>query len=240
MSNPVGIIPAFAPPTPSRRREQRLRLLPMIRAVVFDVGETLVDETAVFAGWADWLGVPRHTFSAVLGAAMARGESQLSAFRVFRADFDLRVEDRKREAAGESSGFGADDLYSDVRPCLAELKRAGIWVGIAGNQPVRAHQDLVGCGLPADLIATSDGWGVSKPDPAFYRRVVAEAPCAAHEILYVGDRVDNDVVAAKREGLRAGLLRRGPHGFIERGPDGGADVRLDGLAELPAWVAAQG
>jgi hypothetical protein len=39
----------------------------MIKAVVFDVGECLVDETREYGTWADWLGVPRHTFSAVFG-----------------------------------------------------------------------------------------------------------------------------------------------------------------------------
>jgi hypothetical protein len=37
----------------------------VINAVVFDVGETLIDETREDGTWADWLGVPRHTFSAV-------------------------------------------------------------------------------------------------------------------------------------------------------------------------------
>ncbi len=32
----------------------------MIDAVVFDVGETLVDETREYGTWADWLGVPKH------------------------------------------------------------------------------------------------------------------------------------------------------------------------------------
>jgi len=34
----------------------------VIRAVVFDVGETLVDESREYGTWADWLGIPRHTF----------------------------------------------------------------------------------------------------------------------------------------------------------------------------------
>jgi N-acetyl-D-muramate 6-phosphate phosphatase len=33
-------------------------------AVVLDVGETLLDDTREFGAWADWIGVPRHTFSA--------------------------------------------------------------------------------------------------------------------------------------------------------------------------------
>ena len=45
----------------------------MIRAVVFDVGETLVDESREYGSWADWLGVPRHTFSSVFGAVIAEG-----------------------------------------------------------------------------------------------------------------------------------------------------------------------
>jgi FMN phosphatase YigB (HAD superfamily) len=30
----------------------------VIKAVVFDVGETLVDETREYGTWADWLGIP--------------------------------------------------------------------------------------------------------------------------------------------------------------------------------------
>ena len=45
-----------------------------IRAVVFDVGETLVDETRAWSDWADWLGIPRLTLFAVLGAVIAHGQ----------------------------------------------------------------------------------------------------------------------------------------------------------------------
>jgi hypothetical protein len=46
----------------------------VIGAVVFDVGECLVDESREYGTWADWLGVPRHVFSAVFGAVIARGQ----------------------------------------------------------------------------------------------------------------------------------------------------------------------
>jgi hypothetical protein len=36
----------------------------LVRAVVFDVGETLVDETREYGAWADWLGAPRLRYSA--------------------------------------------------------------------------------------------------------------------------------------------------------------------------------
>ena len=46
----------------------------IIAAVVFEVGETLIDETRHWGEWADWLGIPRLTLSAVQGAATERGE----------------------------------------------------------------------------------------------------------------------------------------------------------------------
>ena len=60
-----------------------------IRAVWFDVGEALVDETREYGTWADWLGVPRHTFSAVFGAVIARGRDYREVFQHFRPGFDL-------------------------------------------------------------------------------------------------------------------------------------------------------
>lgn len=40
---------------------------------MFDIGETLVRDDRYWASWADWLGVPRHTLSALVGAVTAQG-----------------------------------------------------------------------------------------------------------------------------------------------------------------------
>ncbi|MET8054821.1 hypothetical protein ABZU75_45345 [Streptosporangium sp. NPDC005286] len=144
----------------------RRRLLAVIRAVVFDVGECLVDETREYGTWADWLSVPRHTFAATFGAVIARGLDYRETFQVFRPGFDLGEERERRAAAGQPGWFGEDDLYPDVRSSLKQLRADGLWVGIAGNQTVRAGGILRGLDLPADMIATSDDWGVSKPEPA--------------------------------------------------------------------------
>src|SRR3989337_1441911 len=115
----------------------------MIKAVVFDVGECLVDETREYGTWADWLGVPRHTFSAIFGAVIARGEDYRTVFRHFRPDFDLAKERQRRLDAGLGEFFNARDLYPDVRPCLTELKARGLFVGVAGNQTARAGSLLL-------------------------------------------------------------------------------------------------
>src|ERR1700689_4463463 len=69
-------------------------------SVVFDVGETLLDDSREFGAWADWLDVPRHTFSAVLGAVTAEGRNNAETFQYFRPGFDLAAERQRREEAG--------------------------------------------------------------------------------------------------------------------------------------------
>lgn len=213
----------------------------MIRAVVFDVGECLVNEGREYGTWADWLGVPRHTFSAVFGAVIARGLDYRETFQVFKPGFDLGEERRKRADAGQPEWFGVDDLYPDVRPALAELRGAGFWLGLAGNQTATAGKILRGLDLPVEMVATSDDWGVSKPDLDFFHRLAEVAPCTREEILYVGDRLDNDIWPASRIGLKTALIRRGPWGFIqEDDPDADkvATMRITSLRELAEKIAA--
>ncbi len=60
-----------------------------IVSVVFDVGETLLNDTREYGAWADWIGVPRHTFSAVMGVVTAAGRDIEETFQYFRPGFDL-------------------------------------------------------------------------------------------------------------------------------------------------------
>jgi HAD superfamily hydrolase (TIGR01549 family) len=212
----------------------------VIKAVVFDVGETLVDETREYGTWADWLGVPRHTFSSVFGAVIALGRDYREAFQYFRPGFSLDAERARRAAAGQPETFGESDFYPDARPGMEALRAMGIWVGVAGNQTSRAGEILWKLDLPADLIATSDEWNASKPDPAFFRALLSAVPWQAGEIVYVGDRVDNDLKPAKSAGMLTAFIRRGPWGYIwEKHPDlpEAADWRITSLAELPDIVA---
>jgi HAD superfamily hydrolase (TIGR01549 family) len=210
--------------------------------VVFDVGETLLDDTREFGAWADWIGVPRHTFSAVLGAVTAAGRNNAETFQYFRPGFDLQTERQRREDTGRGEQIDDADLYPDARPALAALRQLGIWVGIAGNQTARAAQLLRALDLPADGIATSGEWGIAKPDPEFFDRVVTFAPGERAEILYVGDHRDNDVVPAHKSGLRTALIRRGPWGHLwahDPVVTAAADWIIGSLHELPDLVRHQ-
>jgi HAD superfamily hydrolase (TIGR01549 family) len=213
-----------------------------IRAVWFDVGEVLIDETREYGTWADWLGIPRHTFSAVFGAVIARGEDYRQVFQHFRPGFDLEKERQARLDAGLGEYLNGNDLYSDVRPCLEQLRESGYFVGIAGNQTRRAGQFIRELNLPADIIATSDDWGVAKPSVAFFDKLIAVGGFQPEEVVYVGDRLDNDIAPAAEAGLRTAWIRRGPWGFLlghgDPSPTGVAVVlptwQVDSLTPLPS------
>ncbi len=211
----------------------------MIDAVVFDVGETLVNETREYGTWADWLGVPRHTFSAVFGAVIISGKDYREVFQYFRPGFSLDAERKLRAEAGQPEQFSEEDLYADARPGMAALREMGIWVGVAGNQTTRAGLVLRELGLPADMIGTSAEWGAEKPDAAFFQAIISAAPCPADRILYVGDRLDNDLKPAKAAGMQTAFIRRGPWGYIWADhPDmpSAANFRIASLTELPGLI----
>jgi HAD superfamily hydrolase (TIGR01549 family) len=184
------------------------------------------------------LGVPRHTFSAVFGAVIARGLDYRETFQVFKPGFDLTAERERRTAAGHPEGFGEENLYPDARRCLTALREQKLLVGLAGNQTARAETILRALDFSVDVIGTSDGWGVEKPSAGFFDRVVVEARCPADQILYVGDRLDNDVRPAQGAGMATALIRRGPWGYILDDPAvaGRCLFRLDSLEELPELV----
>lgn len=85
----------------------------------------------------------------------------------------------------------------------------------------------------------SADWNAAKPDAAFFRALLGVVPWDAEEIVYVGDRLDNDLKPAKSAGMRTAFILRGPWGRIwERHPDmdSAADWRVETRAGLPAIV----
>lgn len=211
-----------------------------IRAVCFDVGETLIDETRHWGEWADFLGVPRLTLFTAIGVIMERGQSLRRVFEIFRPDLDFANARKMRAAQGYLYDFQASDLYPDAIPCLTALKSRGFKVLIAGNQPIEAEAALARLRMPADLIASSAGWGVSKPDPLFFEHVIKSAGVSPDSIAYVGDRMDNDVLPARAAGMVAVLLRRGPWGWMhaERPDADSAHFLLHDLTLLPDVLTA--
>lgn len=208
----------------------------MTHWVCLDVGETLIDETRVWSTWADVLGIPRFTFMAVLGGAIAGGGDHVEAFAILGArDWAAR----SAEVDRAYGGFGVRDLYPDAVPALSALAAAGYRVAVVGNQPASRHAELKALGVQVDVLAMSEALGSAKPDAAFFRSALERMGSPApSDVAYVGDRIDNDVAAASSAGMRAVWLRRGPWGLLQTDRAGAADLVVDSLEELAAGLAS--
>lgn len=197
-----------------------------IRAVVFDIGETLVNETRFWSSVAAYAGVPELTLLGVLGGLIERREHHRSLYNVMQiesvdyATIGYAIEDR--------------DLYPDALNTIRQLHHEGYLVGVAGNQPAEVTSHLAALELPLAINATSASWGVYKPDPQYFLHMADELEFQPDQVLHVGDRIDNDVIPAEQAGMHAAFLRRGPWGFLHAGWPEARDVRfrIANLSEL--------
>jgi HAD superfamily hydrolase (TIGR01549 family) len=185
-----------------------------LKAVVFDVGETLIDESRLWERAADTVGAPRFTVMGIVGGLAARGEHHRRVWEMLGVERPPAIWD-------------SEDFYPDAVPTLEALRARGLRVGAVGNTLTDA-EDLLR--EHVDLVGSSARWGVEKPARAFFDRVVSECGVAPDEIAYVGDRVDNDIEPALAAGMVAVHVRRGPWGHLHEPPP--AALAIDSLHEL--------
>ena len=202
-----------------------------VTAVFFDVGETLVDEERWWRELCERAGLQPHVVWAALGATIERGEEHDALWGRLGID--------RPDGWWEEISYDLDDLYPDAVPCLEAMRELGLRVGIAGNQTEALECWARESILPADVISSSASLGVRKPEARFFEEIVRLAGTAEpREVVYVGDRVDNDVLPARAAGLAAVHVRRGPWGRLQSTPAG--VPAIDSLAELPGALASLG
>ena len=187
-----------------------------VEVIVFDVGETLVDETMMWTRAARAAGVTPFTLMGVLGGLIREGRRHDEVWDL------LDVEP-------PASTWDGEDWYPDAAPCIERLRDAGYRACAVGNTPEFVEEDL---GRRVEVLGSSERWRVAKPDPAFFARVIAAVGVQPGKIAYVGDRVDNDVVPALAAGMVGVHIRRGPWGYLHEPP--AAAIRIRSLDELPA------
>lgn len=144
-----------------------------------------------------------------------------------------------RLAQGWRYEFKPSDFYPDAVDCLGELKARGLKVGVVGNQYRACEAELAKLGLPLDLIGSSEGWGVEKPSPHFFARIVSELRLPTEQIAYVGDHPFNDIAPAVEAGMKAIFVRRGPWALLHGDtPEAKmANLHIETLHELPDVLA---
>ena len=93
-----------------------------------------------------------------------------------------------------------------------------------------------------DVLACSAEEGVSKPDPELYAVALKQAGCEPEEAVMIGDRIDNDIIPAKRLGLLTIRILQG-YGRFQPELEGQerADWTIESLEQLiPLLVPSEG
>ena len=206
----------------------------MIRAVLFDVDDTLVDTRGAFRYALAAVGEKyltadvtpdelTHTWRTDVGGhyrAHTRGELSYREQRKRRAneihalyggpsleDDDAYDEWNEGFEAAFRAGWRAHD---DAIGCLDDLAAAGIPFGALSNAAV-AYQEakLAASGLDrVPMLVGVDTLGFGKPDPRVFAlacELIGEDPS---HVAYVGDEYDIDAVAATAAGMRGIWLDR--------------------------------
>jgi putative hydrolase of the HAD superfamily len=220
--------------------------------IFFDIDETLIDQRAAEAaaarqflavysgrlGWryslsqfcALWRALREKHAPAFLAGAISVHEQRRRRVRELFAQAGRSLSNREADGCielYESHYRNGWRLFDDVRPALAALKgfRCGV---ISNGSSLQQNRKLQQTGIAPlfELVLVSEEVGAAKPRREIFLTACRRARVAPRQCIYVGDRLDHDILPSRSVGMDAYLLRRGP----EPAP---ANVEVIGtLAEL--------
>jgi HAD superfamily hydrolase (TIGR01662 family) len=119
------------------------------------------------------------------------------------------------------------ELYEDTAPVLAELRHAGVKIGLLTNSARDVNAFARHHGLDVDAAVGSLEHGKTKPHASIFRAVLDLLDVEPADAVMVGDTVEDDIEGARALGMRAILIDR-----LGRHPD--YEGRLENLYALPA------
>ncbi len=108
------------------------------------------------------------------------------------------------------------ELYEDTIPALAELRRAGLKIGLVSNSARDIHEFARHHALDVDAGISSFHHGKTKPHASIFRAVLDLLEVEPAEAAMIGDAIEDDIEGALALGMRAILLdRAGRHPEFE-------------------------
>ena len=199
----------------------------MLRAVLFDLDDTLVDQASATAGavvgWAEEHGITdpdvatRWTqVSETQYARYARREVTFVQMRRERVREFLAVDldDRRADdaiAAYQQRYEAGWVVFDDAVPTLRRAREAGLKVAVLTNgdeDQQRLKMDRLRLSDEIDVLLASSVLPAGKPDRRAFIHAIAHLGVDAEEALMVGNSLDQDVLGALAIGLSAVLLDR--------------------------------
>lgn len=127
-----------------------------------------------------------------------------------------------------------EELYPDTVEVLDALSKK-YKIGVIANQSLGTAARLEEKGILKyiNLVIASAEEGVSKPDKKIFEIALKRANCNAENAVMIGDRIDNDIVPAKKMNMKTVWVKQGFGKFWNlSGSDETPDFEVDNLTEL--------
>lgn len=194
---------------------------PTLQAVFFDVGQTIFSpDYPFFQEMLARFGVHTSIEALSKGAALGRekffrgnrGEQWKDFFTFWLRFVGAAPEHIAAMLQMIYERHQRDHLWNYVEPTarqtFAALREMGLRLGIISNADGKVARLLEQQGLAHFFACVIDSHlvGVEKPDPKIFKLALAQLQVPAANCLYVGDNYDNDVIGARRAGLRPVLI----------------------------------
>lgn len=192
----------------------------------FDLGSTLIDETDVLKSRCDYAinakNLNRDEFMAKV-CEMA----QTSATAVFTAAKFYGV-------TLPPWNNNLEKLYPET-PAVLEKLAQKYKLGIIANQ-VEGTQKRIddwGIGKYFDVVVASAEAGVAKPDSAIFKIALEKSGCKPENAVMIGDRLDNDIIPAKKLGMKTIWIRQAFAVYQKiRNDEEQPDFTIDSIREI--------
>lgn len=197
-----------------------------IKWLFFDVGSTLVDESLVYEirmrNVAQMANVSyEYVYETAMEFYRHNQKGDLETMKL------LNVEKPKWR-------FEDERLYNDTEECIKRLSKK-YKMGVIANQSLGTADRLEKFGLLKyiDLVIASAEEGVAKPDKRIFEIALSRANCNPKQSVMIGDRIDNDIVPAKKIGMNTIWIKQGFGKFWNITSDEEkADYEVDSLLDI--------
>ena len=168
----------------------------------FDVGSTLVNENKAYEA---------RIKTAIAGKDISYQEFYDKMLSYFRKNKKGDLEALSFYGL-ERPAWRTDleTLYPQTKEILEQLGPE-YKLGIIANQLPGLEERLKDFGILDyfDAIFSSADLGLAKPNPAIFRLPLQKSNCLPHQAIMIGDRLDNDIVPAKRIGMKTIWIKQG-------------------------------
>ena len=218
----------------------------MIKAVVFDLDDTLISEKEyIKSGYRHIAEVVSQRFN------FNKDQVYIDLFQLFKKSphnvFNRLYEkynieyskDMIIELVNEYRGhFPNIKFYDDVLPCLNELKRLGVKIGIiTDGYAIAQRQKLIAVEADKyfDEIIVTDELGREywKPHPKAFEIIKERSEVSFDEMVYVGDNPEKDFYISKTYPIKTvRIIRDGVHSDKNYFRDIKEDIKIISLKDI--------